>query len=318
VAIGIIKGHDALNTQGGSRMGLRKVLIVFQFVLAQVFIAGALIMGVQLSYTLKKDLGFNKEAVVLLDVPWKVQRNPACKDKHFVLAEVLKNETGIAMVSVGGEPLADNTSSSMYEYYSGKQQEPVRRQVYKKWVDTSYIHVYNMQLLAGRNLRLSDTTNEFLINETAAKAFGFASPQDAVGKTIGQLFGLQFPIVGVVKDFHVRDFHTTFDPVALMANKEGADNISIRLSGNNPAKWRATLKKVERKWHQMYPSEEWNGRFYDQTLAAMYKQERDQSKLVNLSTAIAIVISSLGLFGMALLIAFQRTKEIGIRKVLAG
>jgi ABC-type antimicrobial peptide transport system permease subunit len=316
--IGIIQGQGTMITAGSRRQPLRKVLIVFQFVIAQVFIAGALIMGFQLNYTLKKDLGFNKEAVIFVEMPWKILGDSAYKNKHYVFADALKNETGIAAVSVGREPLTESWTSTIYEYPKKQGQDPVRHQVYKKWVDTSYIHVYDMKLVAGRNLRVSDTTNEFVINETAVKAFGFTSPQDAIGKMIGNVTGQKFPVVGVIKDFHVRDFHVAIDPVALMADKQDANNINIRLSGTDPAKWQATLKMIERRWHAIYPAEQWPGKFYDQTLATMYKQERDQARLVNLATTIAIIISCLGLFGLAVLIAFQRTKEIGIRKVLGA
>ncbi|NML38837.1 FtsX-like permease family protein [Chitinophaga sp. G-6-1-13] len=315
---GIIQGQGVLNTGNNRRLALRKVLIVFQFVIAQVFIAGTLIMGAQMNYTLKKELGFNKDAVVLIDIPWKLVQNPAYTNKQYVLAEALRNETGVAAVSVGRPPLSDGYSSSMYEYYNGKKQDPARRQVYKKFIDTAYIRTYHMQLVAGRNIRPSDTTNEFVLNETAVKGLGFASPQEAIGKMIGQVSEQKFPIVGVVKDFHTRDFHATMEPVALMAHKDGSNGLNILLTGNDPAQWQATLKMIEQKWHAMYPGEEWTGKFYDQTLAALYKQDRSDSKLVNLATGVAIVISCLGLFGLAVLVAFQRTKEIGIRKVLGA
>ncbi|MGN7823475.1 ABC transporter permease [Chitinophaga sp. 22536] len=315
---GIIQGQGVLNTGSNRRLALRKVLIVFQFVIAQVFIAGTLIMGAQMNYTLKKELGFSKDAVILVDIPWKLAQSPVYGNKQYVLADALRNETGIAAVSVARAPLSDGYNSSMYEYFNGKKQDPVRRQIFKKFIDTAYIRTYNMQLLAGRNISPSDTTNEFVINETAVKALGFASPQEAVGKMIGQVSQKQFPIVGVVKDFHVRDFHASIDPVVLMALKDVSNGLNIRLAGNDPAQWQATLKMIEKKWHAMYPDEEWKGQFYDQTLEALYKQDRTDSRLVNLATGVAIVISCLGLFGLAVLVAFQRTKEIGIRKVLGA
>ncbi|WP_158617961.1 ABC transporter permease [Chitinophaga lutea] len=316
--IGLIQRHGTLHRNGGGGVGLRKVLIVFQFVIAQVFIVGAIVMGSQLNYNLKKDMGFDKEAVVLVNIPWKLQRDSVYRDKHFVLAEELKKESGIQAISLGREPMSDGYSSSMFENRAVQAKEPVRRQVYKKWVDTAYIHLYNMQLIAGRNLRASDTTNEYIINETAVRELGFASPQDAIGQLTGQIFAPQHPIVGVVKDFHLRDFHTAIEPVALMADKKNVGTLNIKLNSADPDTWQQTLKKVEQKWYAMYPSGSFAYKFYDETLDAMYKQERNQSRLVNLATVIAIVISCLGLFGLAVLIAFQRTKEIGIRKVLGA
>lgn len=315
--ISIMRGPGVW-TVGKNRFALRKVLIVFQFVIAQGFIVSALIMGAQLSYTLKKDMGFNKEAVVLVDVPWKLQRDNAYKDKHFALAEELKKESGVSMVSLGRKPMTPNYSSSMYEYSDGDAtKEPVKRQVFRKSVDTSYIPLYGMKLLAGRNLLPSDTTREFVINEMAVRAFGFSSPQDALGKLIGWP-GEKYPIVGVVRDFHLQDFHNTIDPVALMMNKEDIAALNIKLNGKDPGKWQQTLKSIEKKWSAFYPPGTFKYKFYDQEVEAMYKQERNLSRLINMSTVIAIIISCMGLFGLAIITAFQRTKEIGIRKVLGA
>lgn len=316
--ISLIQGPGTLHLNKGSRIGLRKVLIVFQFVIAQVFIAGALIMGSQLNYALKKDMGFDKDAVVLLTVPWKLQRDAAYKDKHFVLTEELKKESGIRAVSLGREPMSTSYSSGLFENKGIQGKEPVRLQLYKKWADTAYIHFYNMHLVAGRNLRQSDTTNEYLINETAVRALGFSSPEDALGRLIGPLSAAQYPVVGVVKDFHTRDFHSGIDPVVIMADRQNVGTINIKLNSADPEKWQQTLKMVEQKWNAIYPTGSFAYKFYDEKLDAMYKQERNQSRLINLATVIAVIISCLGLFGLAVLIAFQRTKEIGIRKVLGA
>jgi ABC-type antimicrobial peptide transport system permease subunit len=174
-----------------------------------------------------------------------------------------------------------------------------------------------MKMLAGRNLHASDTTNEFVINETAVTAFGFSSPQDAIGKIIGQE-GSKFPVVGVIKDFHQQDFHTTIDPLALMADKDGQGQFNIKLNTADPSKWQQTIRAIEKKWYSFYPAGSFEYKFYDQELEAMYKEERNVSRLINLSTIIAVVISCLGLFGLAIITAFQRTKEIGIRKVLGA
>ncbi len=315
--VSIMRGQGVWKV-GNNRLALRKVLIVFQFVIAQAFIVGALIMGAQLSYTVKKDMGFDKEAVVLVDVPWKLLWKKEYEDKHFALAEELKKESGINMISLGQKPMMAGYSSSMYEYSDGDPaKEPVKRQVFRKEVDTSYIPLYGIKLLAGRNLLPSDTTREFVINETAVRAFGFSSPQDAIGKVIGQPGG-KYPIVGVVKDFHMQDFHNTIDPMALMANKSNTSTINIKLNDKDPGKWQQTLKNIEKKWNAFYPPGTFKYKFYDQELESMYKQERNLSRLINMATVIAIIISCLGLFGLAIITSFQRTKEIGIRKVLGA
>ncbi|MCW3119593.1 MAG: hypothetical protein JWM28_3675 [Chitinophagaceae bacterium] len=308
--------HGSVNRSGGQKFGLQKALIVFQFFIALIFITSALIVGKQLSYTLASDMGFNKDAVVLVDVPWKYFRNKSYENNQFLLLNELKKEPGINNISLGNSPMRNGYSSSQYECVpEGK--EPISRNVYKKWVDTAYIKLYGLKLLAGRNLRPSDTTNEYVINETAVRAFGFASPQDSIGKIIGQT-NEKYPVVGVVKDFHLQNFYKTIEPVALLSEKDNLNTFNIKLESRNPSQWQATLKAMEKKWYQFYPPETFSFKFYDEELAGMYEQERHLSKLINLATAIAIFISCLGLFGLAVLTAFQRTKEIGIRKVLGA
>ncbi|MFC6103513.1 ABC transporter permease [Olivibacter domesticus] len=299
------------------RFSLQKVLIVFQFVIALIFIVSTIIVSTQLRHTLKADMGFNKEAIVLVDVPWKYQNNPRYKDKQFTLLNQLRNLPGIEHIALGSAPLSSGYSSSPFELISDKK-DPAGIQVFKKWIDTAYLSMYQMELLAGRNLHHSDTTNEFIINETAAKAFGFKSPQEAVGKMMRQSGNSAFSIVGVVKDFHSQDFYTSIEPLALMSDKQNLLTFNIKLNTRNPSQWQATLKTIKKQWGNIYPPDAFQYHFYDETLESLYIQERQLAKLINLATAITILISCLGLFGLATLTAFQRTKEIGIRKVLGA
>ncbi len=313
-AISIFR-NTSFNYKKRGGFSLQKALIVFQFVIALVFITSALIVGNQLHYMLTTDMGFNKDAVVLADVPWKYVSDKKYSNKQFALLTELKRMPGIQSIALGDQPMENGYSSSEYDYVpNGK--EPITREVFRKTVDTDYLRLYQVPLLAGRNLRASDTTNEFVINETALHAFGFASPQQALGKMIGQE-NEKFPIVGVVSDFHQQNFYKTIDPMAFESDKDNLYSFNIKLSGD-ASQWQNTLKAVEKKWYQFYPPESFTYKFYDETIAAMYEQEEHLARLINVATAISIFISCLGLFGLSVLTAFQRTKEIGIRKVLGA
>jgi len=307
--------NTSFKQKSNKGFSLQKALIVFQFVIALVFISCALIVSKQLHYALTTDMGFNKDAVVLVDIPWKYSDDKKYENKQFTLLTELKETPGIQNIASGSEPLTSGYSSSMYEY-AQEGKEPVKRQVFRKWVDTAYLNLYGMQLIAGRNLRTSDTTNEYVINETAVHAFGFNSPQDAIGKLIGQQ-NEKFPVVGVVKDFHMQDFYKTIDPMAFESDKGNLNTFNIKLT-SDASQWQKTLKAIEKKWYQFYPPESFSYKFYDEVIEQLYKQEENLAKLINLATAISIFISCLGLFGLAVLTAFQRTKEIGIRKVLGA
>lgn len=313
-AINIFR-NTSFNYKKANGFSLQKALIVFQFVIALVFITSALIVGNQLHYALKSDMGFNKDAVVLINVPWKYVNDEKYKDKQFTLLTELKSIPGIQKISLGVEPMTNDFSSSQYEY-AQEGKEPIKKQVFRKWVDTAYFNLYGMKLLAGRNLHASDTTNEFVINETAVHAFGFKSPQDAIGKFIGQS-DQKFPIAGVVKDFHQQDFYKTIDPLSFENDKSNLSTFNIKL-GNDASQWQQKIKAIEKKWYGFYPPETFAYKFYDEAIAQMYEQEQHLAKLINLATTISIFISCLGLFGLAVLTAFQRTKEIGIRKILGA
>ncbi|MBX3255493.1 MAG: ABC transporter permease [Chitinophagaceae bacterium] len=315
-AVNVFKNFSVAQTHR-QRFGLQKALIVFQFIIALVLITSSIIVGSQLRYTLNADMGFNKDAVVLVNIPWKYGNDEKYKGKQFTLLSRLQNEPGIEKVALGSAPLSPVYSSSPF-VYEADGKEPVRIQTYKKWCDTSYLNLYRIQLLAGSNLRASDTVSEYLINESAAKAFGFSNPQDAVGKMIGQLGYAKLPVTGVIKDFNTEDFYTQIKPLAISNSKNNLLTFNIKLNSHNPAQWQRTLKAVEKEWYHFYPAESFHFSFYDETIEKMYMQERQIGKLIDLSTIITILISCLGLFGLAALTAFQRTKEIGIRKVLGA
>lgn len=315
-AINVFKNFSAAQTSR-QKFSLQKALIVFQFVIALVFITSSIIVGSQLRYTLNADMGFNKDAVVLLSLPWKYKNDPKYKDKQFTLLGRLQNEPGIEKIALGTTPLSSVYSSSPF-VYKADGKEPVQIQMYKKSADTSYLGLYQVELLAGRNLRASDTTSEYLINESAAKAFGFATPQDAIGKIIGQLGYSKVPVAGVVTDFNTQDFYTLMKPLAISNRRDDLLTFNIKLSSRNPSQWQHTLKEIENQWYNFYPAESFHYSFYDETLEQMYTQERQIGKLIDLSSIITIFISCLGLFGLAALTVFQRTKEVGIRKVLGA
>lgn len=307
------------NSRGG-RIGLQKALIVFQFTIAVAFITGAMIVGRQLRYVVDSDMGFNKDAVILAGIPWKYLGNPVFANRQFTLENELRNIPGVNAVSIGQPPLYDGFSSSSFSYLNGSK-EPVVRQIYKKDVDTGYLRLYGFHLLAGRNFLPSDTPTEVVINESTMKAFGFASPRDAIGKVINQRSeegAPPVPIVGVVRDFHMQNFYKTIDPAILESRKENLTTFNIKLENEQVANWPATLKAIEKKWDDFYPPGSFSYSFYDETIEQMYNDERNLSLLIKLATGISIFISCMGLFGLAVLTALQRTKEIGIRKVLGA
>lgn len=315
-AIEIFRYKGNINTEHGN-FNLRKSLIVLQFIIAQVFIVAAIIIGQQLQFTVKKDLGFNKDAVVIIDIPYRLNSTDNFDIKKQTLATELRKISGVKDLTLGQAPLSQSVSSSAMPLKQAGDTEPTIVQIFRKTVDSNYINFYKLKLLAGKNLAASDTCNSYIINESAMKAYGFKKPDDAIGKVIGQN-GFDFPIVGVIQDFHARDFYQKIEPLVLLSDNQGRNTYNIRLNELDNKNVHQVIESIKSKWSEFFPVEKFDYKFYDESILALYKKEEQLQKITNISTGIAILLSCLGLFGLATITAFQRTKEIGIRKVLGA
>ncbi len=314
--INVLKGAST-RVLGSNRLALRKALIVFQFLIAQAFIIGALVIGLQLQFAVNKDQGFNREAVITFHIPYQILDDSVYKDKHFTLADELKKLPALRGVVLGGRPL-DNSPAFGYSFQYENDADVVQSRVQPKFVDSGYLSFYDIELLAGRNLRQTDSINEMVLNEAALKVFGFKSPSDAIGKSlVSSPGGRSHPVVGVVKDFHQSGIHSKIQPMAIFSQKSMLKTLNIKLPAQT-TQWETALKSVESEWNKLYAGVPFKFEFYDEFIGEFYWQERRMQKLVRAATLVTIFISCLGLFGLATLTAFQRTKEIGIRKVLGA
>jgi ABC-type antimicrobial peptide transport system permease subunit len=288
---------------------IRKGLTVFQFTFSQILIIATLVIGLQINYMLNKDLGFSSEAIIYFDTPWWEK-----PDKRFLLKNELEQIPEIKTLSLHNDPPSSNGwSSSTFEYDNGK--EIVKHNVYRKEGDSVYLKLYDIKLIAGRNLLPSDTATEYLINETYMKQLGFTDPQDVLGKIVDKK-----PIVGVVQDFHSQSLHKAIDPIAIFNWAENYTCFGMKLhSGNNKvAEFKPAIDKIEKAWKKIYPDQKFEYHFMDDTIKRFYETEQRTGKLAKASTFIAVFISCLGLFGLSSFTVIQRTKEIGIRKVLGA
>lgn len=304
----------AIKNQGGSALGkqsvgLRKGLIVFQFVLAQAFIIGSLIMGNQLKYVLHKDLGFDQNAVIYFYLPWGTE-----KSKRALFVNELEKLPVVASASLQNKPPIQDGYQTSYLSFE-KDSQTVDAEVHFRMVDTAYIGHYGIELLAGRNLMSSDTLREFVINETLSEDMGFKTPAEAIGNTL-EYGDKQVPIVGVVQDFHVRSFHHHIPKLVLTATKSSAYCASAKVSTAQPLA--ASIEKVKTLYQEILPNSDFEYYLLDEKIEELYQAEIHTSKLINTATGLAILISCLGLFGLTFFTVTQRAKEISIRKVLGA
>ena len=296
---------------------LRKSLTVSQFVIAQFFIMATMLVSKQIYYVLHKDLGFKKDAIIFAETPYKTRKAAT----NMVMANKLRSLPGVAMVSVGFEPpSSDGTSTTNMVYKDGKKD--ITTPVELKFADENYIKLYHIKILAGRNIMASDTGSGLVINEKFARALGFTNPNDAMGKVFASN-GKNLRIVGVVADFYTHSLQSPISPVAILAAGNGnfyngVIHIALKPETAGGGEWQKTMAAMGKIWKEMYPDDDFNYQFYDKSIEQFYGQEKQTSTLLSWATGLSILISCLGLLGLAIYTTGQRTKEIGVRKVLGA
>lgn len=309
----VLQGHG--NNSGGNRRAiLRKTLTISQFVIAQVFVIANLLVSKQINFVLHKDLGFKKDAIVYFYTSFY----DTTRQHKLILLEKLKSIPGISLVSLSGDaPFSNNGWTEVMKYQDGKKD--IETELDIKYADTNYCRLYQIKLLAGKKLPYSDTIKDLLINETYAHILGFQDPWQAVGKSV-ELNGNKKDIVGVIADFHQKSLHSPIRPLAITSQLYTEGFISVALESQTPGdnSWKAILANMQKTWKSVYPDDEFNYKFQDEEIAKSYKSEQEMATLLNWATGISVFISFLGLLGLVVHSTNQRTKEIGIRKVIGA
>lgn len=309
----VLKNQAYANTSTTRKVWLRKSLTVFQFVIAQVFIMGAILVSKQITYSLNKDLGFKKDAILYAYTNYY----DTVKSNKHLLAEMWKAIPGIAMVTLSNDrPSSGSTWSGTMKYKDGKKE--IEADVQQKHGDSNYIKLYQLKLLAGKNNEQSDTVKSFIINNTYARLLGFQQPGEAIGKYL--LWSeKQVPIVGVVSDFHQKSLHEPIKPLAIASWGNSQLMVSVLLQAKSTqGAWKETISKMEKAWKKVYPEDEFEYHFFDESILKFYEAEQHISGLLMWATGLAIFISCLGLMGLVIYTTTVRTKEIGVRKVLGA
>lgn len=306
----ILKGKLRLGVQSGR---LRNVLVVVQFATSILLIIATLVVYSQLHFIQNKDLGYNKSQVLIVD------NNGALGDN----AEAFKNEVLKTSGVIGGTlsaylPVANSSRNDNTWSKDAVMNEQNGFDMQNWTVDYDYINTLGMQIIRGRNFSLdfpSDSSG-IIINETTEKILGFDDP---IGRRIyrgtGDSTGMEpYTIIGVVKNFNFETLHKNIGPLALRLGKS-TDIVSFRINTSNVS---GLLSMVKNEWASLAHGMSFNYRFLDESFDQMYRGEQRVGKIALIFSVLAIFIACLGLFGLATFIAEQRTKEIGIRKVLGA
>lgn len=304
----IFKGKEKTNSWG---LITRKGLVVFQFALSVIIIISTIVVFKQLSFIRQSKLGFDKENIVCIRLG-----SEANSRFGSLKSELLKNS---AIKSVSrSEQLNSVLSRTGGLRWPGKSDEDNKSICYLN-SDFDLVSVYKIEMSAGRFYSddfPSDSIKALVINESAAKAMGMKYP---LGREV-TLWGEKRQIIGVTKDFHYASFHSAIEPLMIVWPDLNTRNIvfntvSIKFAAKEPA---GILSVIEKTWKEQLPGIPFDYYFFDESLNAGYKAEQRMSSIFKYFSFLSILISGLGLFGLASFSTAQRTKEIGVRKVLGA
>jgi len=287
----------------------RKGLIVVQNVIAQVLIICTILITMQVNYLKTADLGFNKNDVLMVPLP------NSEKSKTDYLRNQLLADPAIKSVSFcyrAPSSLTDKGGSIKYD--TRDWEKFIGRTVIG---DADYVKTFGIQLVSGRNVAESDSAREFLVNEVLMHQLGIKDPQEIIGRkfTAGDLSDEAGIIVGIVKDFHAKSLYHAIGPEYITTFRKQYQYAGIKISSGS---FSTGIDRIKKEWQSVYPDHVFEYRFLDQQIADFYQKEELLNRLITSSALIAIFISCLGLLGLIALLTQQRTKEIGIRKVLGA
>jgi len=312
--ISILKSGLRMTSSGGA---FRQSLIVFQFIVSGFLIISTIVILQQLSYIHNKKLGYDKEHVILLPLSRSIRDN----QYESVKTEISRMPN---VVSVSGANAAPTFVQWGDALKADNGHGKVNIGIKALPCDIDFIKTMNMQLVAGSDfsqadLALGDTTNQwknfryaFILNETAVKALGW-TPEQAIGKTVNK--NAPGVIRGVVKDFHFSSLHQPVGPLMLFLDRMFTNYYFVKVTGKNMP---ATITNLQKLWKERAPSRPFEYRFLDDEYNSLYITEQKTSTMFSTFSTLAILLACMGLFALSAFATAQRTKEIGIRKVLGA
>ncbi|HEY4063146.1 MAG TPA: ABC transporter permease [Puia sp.] len=302
----------------GGNAGLRKTLIVAQFVISLFLIITTVVILQQMNYIRKKDLGLDRDHVVVLPISYKILNRYDLLKKSISAIPGVQNASGsyhLPITATWGDGISASTEHG-----------PISFSITCIPADLNYLSTMDMRLVAGSDFTQADlpantaaptdTTTpryRFILNETAVKQLGW-TPQEALGKIVskGEDPGI---IKGVVKDFNFASMHQAIGPLMLFADTQWVRHMLVRING---AGMSSTIARMEATWNKLIPGRSFDYHFLDDDYNRLYTAEQRTAGIFTVFSSLAIFLALLGLFGLAAITTIQRTKEIGIRKVLGA
>lgn len=300
---------NKINTTRVGSISLRRLLVVLQFAFSQILVIATIIAISQMNFIRNADLGFNKEAILLVygnSDSASIARQQAFKNELLARSDIK------SVSFCYDAPSSDNSWSSNFAFDKMEDRDYALR---VKFGDHDYLKTYGLQLVAGRFYEASDTARVYVVNETFVKKAGLSNPQDALGKMLRVGGNTPREVIGVIKDFKAQSLREEIPPLAIFPNKKYSGTVGIKLSSTNLARSNDAIKEI---WDKYYPEYVYNSSFLEDDINNFYLQESRLSMMYKVCALLAILISCLGLYGLVSFMVVQKTKEVGIRKVLGA
>ncbi|TAE75188.1 MAG: ABC transporter permease [Bacteroidetes bacterium] len=297
-----LKGSISSRQIGG--VSLRRLLIIFQFILIQLLVICTLIMNNQFTYMMNTDVGYNIKGKLYFNIP-----NPEKINSTEDFRQRLLKIAGVERASLCGFMPTDGWQNTNNHSFDNRKEDE-RWSVSTKNADSHYIETFDLKLVAGKNFPQADTTSGFLVNEKYVEKLGLASPNEIVGKDI-KVWGRKRKVYGVLKNWYTTSVKEDIQPVAIFSEKTQYFRCAVQF---NSKSIQNTTAQIEKLWTEYYSEYVFEKRFLDDMVAEQYQTEKTMLDLVRVFSFIAIFIGCLGMYGLIKFMASQKTKEIGVRK----
>ncbi len=302
-------GHKSV----GKKLNLRSVLVVVQFCISILLIIGVGVVQDQLEYMRTKDLGFKKENMLVLPSSGQIY------NQFESVQRQLEQHPGIIDVTLASRvPSGRLLDSQGATAEIDGEMKMITFRIADIHVDHDYLSNFGVEFVAGRNFDrniASDSTLSFVLNESAVRAIGWESAEEAIDKQFNYGSRTGGRIIGVVKDFHFESLHQPIAPIVFLVTSGRNSNIAVRINADQEEE---VLAFLQEQWSYLRPGFPFNYSYVDDDFSQQYADEDRLERMVKYFSALAVIIASLGLFGLASFVTEQRIKEIGIRKVMGA
>ena len=306
-------------TTSGKGIALRKVLVVAQFAVTVALIIGSVVVYEQIKFVNEQNLGFNMSQMLIIKPPELTSFDSSFIIKENSLAAELKQVPGVLGTSSSNRVPGDELSRT-FDVHRTDVNSKDHFTMRNMGAGYDFFDIYGIKILAGRNFAATDYNADFgklhtiILNETAVKILGFSSANDALGKSI-TMFNSNWDIVGVINDFHQKSLRYPLEPTLIIPTYGTTNPISVKI---NTANLSSTIAAVKAKYDAFFPGNLFDYYFLDEKFNEQYSDDQLFGNIFGIFSGFAIFIACLGLLGLSLYATTQRTKEIGVRKVLGA